>query len=47
MKAMGYTRVSTQEQAKEGLSLEMQAHKIVRYADLHEMDLLEIISDEV
>lgn len=46
MKAVGYTRVSTQEQVKEGMSLEMQTHKIMQYAGLHEMDLVEIISDE-
>ena len=46
MRAVGYVRVSTQEQAREGISLEMQAHKITQYAHLHEMDLIDIIRDE-
>jgi site-specific DNA recombinase len=45
-KAVGYVRVSTEEQAKGGVSLDMQRAKIRAYADLEEMELLEIISDE-
>lgn len=46
MRAVGYIRVSTQEQAREGISLEMQAHKITQYARLHEMQLIDIVRDE-
>jgi len=46
MNAIGYVRVSTKEQAKNGVSLAMQAHKIRQYAELADMELVEIKSDE-
>jgi len=46
MKAIGYIRVSTQEQAREGISLEAQEDKIRKYADLHNLKLIEVIRDE-
>lgn len=46
MKAIGYVRVSTEEQAKHGISLDMQRTKIGRYAELEDMDLVEIVADE-
>ena len=46
MKAIGYARVSTQEQVKEGVSLEAQEDKIRKYADLHNLNLIGIIKDE-
>ena len=46
LKAVGYVRVSTTEQAKEGISLDNQKHKIKTYADLKDLALVEIISDE-
>lgn len=46
MKAIGYIRVSTEEQAREGISLEAQEDKIKKYADLHNLDLIQIIGDE-
>jgi site-specific DNA recombinase len=45
MKALGYIRVSTKEQSREGASLSMQAHKIQKYCDLNDMELTEIIED--
>ncbi|CAB5079322.1 hypothetical protein D3OALGA1CA_2404 [Olavius algarvensis associated proteobacterium Delta 3] len=45
MKAIGYIRVSTDEQAKEGVSLENQKSKIIAYCELKDLDLLEIIED--
>ena len=45
MKAVGYVRVSTDEQAREGVSLEAQRSKIKAYAELKEMELVEIIED--
>jgi site-specific DNA recombinase len=46
MKAVGYIRVSTEEQAKGGVSLDMQRAKITAYAELEEVELIEIIADE-
>jgi DNA invertase Pin-like site-specific DNA recombinase len=46
MKAVGYVRVSTEEQAKGGVSLDMQRAKIKAYAALEDLELLEIIGDE-
>ena len=46
MKAVGYIRVSTEEQAREGISLEAQEDKVKKYADLHNLDLVEVIRDE-
>jgi len=46
MKAIGYIRVSTEEQAREGISLEAQKDKVKKYADLHNLNLTEIIRDE-
>ncbi|NOQ19220.1 MAG: hypothetical protein GQ571_04530 [Desulfobacterales bacterium] len=44
-KAIGYVRVSTDDQAKEGVSLENQEAKIRSYCDLKDLELLEIIED--
>lgn len=46
MKAVGYVRVSTDEQAHEGVSLDNQEAKIKAYADLNNLALVEIIRDE-
>jgi len=46
MKAIGYVRVSTEEQARTGISLDMQRAKVQAYADLEDMDLMETIADE-
>lgn len=45
-KAIGYIRVSSDEQAREGLSLEAQKRKIASYCDLKNLDLIDIYSDE-
>lgn len=45
MKAIGYIRVSTDEQAREGISLDNQQAKIRAYCDLKDFDLIEIVSD--
>jgi site-specific DNA recombinase len=44
-RAAGYIRVSTEEQSREGISLEMQAAKIRTYCSLHDLELVEIIED--
>ncbi len=46
MKAIGYIRVSTEEQARHGISLDMQRSKISAYAVLEDMELIDIIADE-
>jgi site-specific DNA recombinase len=45
-KVVGYIRVSTEMQARDGISLEMQRSKIEAYCSLHELTLSEIIADE-
>jgi site-specific DNA recombinase len=45
MEAIGYVRVSTTEQATEGISLAMQAAKIRAYAELNDMELIGIVED--
>jgi DNA invertase Pin-like site-specific DNA recombinase len=43
---VGYIRVSTEEQAREGVSLENQREKIAAYCSLNEMTLVDTITDE-
>lgn len=45
-KAVGYVRVSTEDQAKEGVSLEAQRAKIEAYCKLNEFELIEIYEEE-
>jgi site-specific DNA recombinase len=45
MKAIGYIRVSTEEQSREGVSLSMQRAKIQAYAELNDIILVDIIED--
>ena len=44
--AVGYCRVSTEEQAKEGISLDVQKDKIEKYTELHNLELLKVITDK-
>jgi DNA invertase Pin-like site-specific DNA recombinase len=44
--AVGYCRVSREEQAREGVSLDAQRHRIQAYADAKGLNLAEVISDE-
>lgn len=46
MTAVGYVRVSTEEQAREGISLAHQRAKIEAYADLHDIELVDVVADE-
>jgi len=46
IKAIGYIRVSTEEQAKEGVSLENQEAKIRAYCNLKDFELIEIIEEK-
>ncbi len=45
MKTIGYVRVSTNEQAREGISLESQKAKIATYCELNDLELIGIIED--
>jgi len=45
MKLIGYCRVSSEEQAREGLSLALQTEKIKAYCALNDYTVVEIITD--
>jgi len=45
MKAIGYIRVSTEEQAAEGVSLDAQRAKLEAYATLRGLELTEVVVD--
>jgi site-specific DNA recombinase len=45
MKVVGYARVSTDEQATEGVSLDAQAEKIRAYCGLYALDLVAVVTD--
>src|SRR3972149_4605228 len=45
MKAIGYTRCSTNEQADSGLGLEAQAERIRAYCTMRGSELLDLITD--
>ncbi|WP_425218344.1 recombinase family protein [Tumidithrix helvetica] len=44
-KAIGYARVSTQEQADRGYSIDAQIDKIKAYASLYDIELVDIVID--
>jgi site-specific DNA recombinase len=45
MRAIGYIRVSTEEQATDGVSLAAQEAKVRAYASLYEIELVEVVID--
>jgi site-specific DNA recombinase len=45
MKAIGYVRVSTEEQSREGISLEMQGDRISKHCEIHDLDLQCVMMD--
>jgi site-specific DNA recombinase len=45
VKAIGYVRVSTEQQANEGVSIELQIEKIKQYCELYNYELLDIVVD--
>ena len=45
MKTIAYVRVSTEDQATSGQSLEAQRAKLEAYCDLYDLDLVEVIVD--
>ncbi|HAN92991.1 MAG TPA: hypothetical protein DCQ33_13060 [Nitrospira sp.] len=44
-RVIGYGRVSTEQQAQEGVSLEAQRAKLTAYCDALDLELIEVISD--
>lgn len=44
-RAIGYVRVSTKDQAENGVSVDMQRQKIQQYCDFYELELVEILED--
>ncbi|MCD6318831.1 recombinase family protein [Candidatus Aerophobetes bacterium] len=46
MRAAGYIRVSTEEQAKEGISLDVQKEKIKAFCKVKDWNLIKIFSDK-
>jgi DNA invertase Pin-like site-specific DNA recombinase len=45
MRVIGYIRVSTEDQARDGVSLENQVARLRAYCALHEHDLIEVYED--
>jgi DNA invertase Pin-like site-specific DNA recombinase len=45
VRIIGYVRASTEEQAREGVSLDAQRTKVEQYAALHGLDLVEVLVD--
>ena len=45
IKAVGYCRVSTEEQAREGISLDNQQDKVRAYTTVKDLDLVDIVID--
>lgn len=45
MRALGYARVSTDEQVQSGVSLDLQAARIREFADANSIGLVEIVTD--
>jgi len=46
MKAIGYVRVSTEDQAREGISLDNQRSRIRAFCEAKEWSLIDIVADE-
>lgn len=45
MRVVGYTRVSKEEQATSGVSLAVQEQKVRAYAELYDLELVEVVED--
>ena len=45
--ALGYCRVSTDEQAREGVSLDAQRSRILAYCEAKELELVDVLVDDV
>src|SRR4051794_26295711 len=45
MRVVGYVRVSSEDQARDGVSLDAQRQKVRLFAELHVLDLAEVVTD--
>jgi DNA invertase Pin-like site-specific DNA recombinase len=45
MRVVGYIRVSSEDQAREGVSLDAQREKVRLFAELHNLEMVEIVMD--
>ncbi len=45
-RAIGYTRVSTDQQVDQGVSLDMQRDKIEQYCELHDLELVQLLVED-
>lgn len=45
-RAIGYTRVSTDQQVEQGVSLDMQREKIEQYCQLHDLELVDLLVED-
>jgi site-specific DNA recombinase len=45
MRVVGYVRVSTEDQARDGVSLDAQREKVRLFAELHGLDLAGVVAD--
>ncbi len=45
MRVVGYVRVSSEDQAREGVSLDAQREKVRLFAQLHGLDMVEVVTD--
>ena len=45
MRVVGYIRVSSEDQARDGVSLDAQREKVRLFAELHGLDLAEVVTD--
>src|SRR3954465_11289985 len=45
MRVVGYVRVSSADQARDGVSLDAQSQKVRLFAELHGLDLADVVTD--
>lgn len=45
VRVVGYVRVSSEDQAREGVSLDAQREKVTGYARLYDLDMAEVVTD--
>jgi site-specific DNA recombinase len=45
VRVVGYVRVSTEDQSRDGVSLDSQRQKVRLYARLHGLDLADVVTD--
>ena len=45
MRVVGYVRVSTEDQAREGVSIDAQRDKVAKMADARDLELVDVVAD--